>query len=405
MPDRARPTRDLLIILVLGSVTLSGPLAVHFFLPALPLLKQEFGVSSSVAQAAFSVTLFIMALSTLIYGSLSDRFGRLTVLAGGMVVFIVGSTWCVFSDSMISLIMGRVLQAIGAGCGLVLARSIAHDIFPSDIAVRMLALLSLAYAMGPMVAPPIGGLLVETVGWRSIFAIAAVTVTITLIFALWILPGEESVRKKEQCKRISVLRSYVQLFRDKRFCGFVFQPGFGSGAFFAHAAASSFLMLDVLERPPGEYGLYFIFFPIGYSLGTTIASRVGEKISIEVMVFSGGFITFLGAAGFALCVMLGWLTPLTIFIPGFVMTFGQGLALPNSQVGSMGIDLSLAGTAAGIGIFLQLFIGAITSQMTGLFADGTAVPVAAIVLSSATLEVVAGVIPLLVVMRARRKAR
>lgn len=384
--------REIVIVAVLGVMTFSGPLAIHFFLPAVPLLKQEFGVSSAVAQAAFSVTLFVMALSTLAYGSLCDRFGRRVVLIGGLTLFIVGSLQCAFSQSMASLIVGRLLQAFGAGCGLVLSRAIAHDVFGAGSFVRIIAYLAMAYSLGPMIAPPIGGFLVDHIGWRAIFAAAAAAVAITLVLSLVVLPREHR-RTAGIGRRESLIGGYARLFRDARFCGFVIQPAFGSGAFFAHAAAASFLMNELLHRPPSEFGIYFVFFPVGYWFGTLITSRLGGRNTTEAMVASGATITFLAAAALALCILAGWLTPLTLFVPGFFLTLGQGLSLPNAQAGAINIDKTMAGTAAGIGLFLQFFTGAASSELTGLIADGTARPMIAVVLGSATIELVAGVVP------------
>lgn len=387
--------REIVIVAVLGTMTLSGPLAVHFFLPAVPQLKHEFGVSSAVAEAAFSVTLFVLALSTLAYGSLSDRFGRRVVLIGGLLLFIVGSVQCTLSHSITGLIVGRLVQAFGAGCGLVLSRAIAHDVFGDSGFVRIMAYLTMAYSLGPMIAPPIGGLLVDSIGWRAIFAAAAIAVAITLALSLIVLPAGDS-RPAVSHRKESLIRGYVRLFRSIRFCGFVFQPAFGSGAFFAHAAAATFLMNGLMHRPASEFGFYFIFFPVGYWCGTVAASRLGGRVAIEAMVAAGAIITFLAAAMLAGFILAGWLTPLTLFVPGFFLTLGQGTSLPNAQAGAIATETAMAGTAAGIGLFLQFFTGAATSQLTGLLADGTAHPMIAIVLGSATLEVVAGVIPWLV---------
>jgi DHA1 family bicyclomycin/chloramphenicol resistance-like MFS transporter len=397
--------RDIVIVCVLGTVTFSGPLAIHFFLPAVPLLKQEFGVGSSMAQAAFSITLFVMALSTLVYGSLADRFGRRVVLIGGLGLFVAGSAVCAMSETIASLIVGRLVQAVGAGCGLVLSRAIAHDLYAGERVVRILAYLTMAYSLGPMIAPPVGGFLVDGIGWRAIFAVAAVAATVTLALALVVLPGDDRRQMTTRLQRGSLLGGYVRLFGNARFCGFVFQSGFGSGAFFAYAGASTLLMNELLHRPPSEFGVYFVLFPIGYWLGTLIASRLGGRVAIEVMVAAGAGVTFLAAVALAGFVLSGALTPLVLFLPGLFVTLGQGLSLPNAQAGAIGTVPALAGTAAGIGIFLQLGLGAAGAQLTGLFADGTAWPMIAVVLGSTILEVIAGLVPLMLRGRKRRSDR
>jgi DHA1 family bicyclomycin/chloramphenicol resistance-like MFS transporter len=122
------------------------------------------------------------AFATLVYGSISDRLGRRAVLIGGLVVFIAGSALCALSDGIAGLIVGRLLQAVGAACGLILA----HDIFGTGGSVRIFAYLPMAYSLGPMIAPPIGGVLVHSIGWRAIFASAALAVALFLVLVIFV---------------------------------------------------------------------------------------------------------------------------------------------------------------------------------------------------------------------------
>ena len=147
------------------------------------------------------------------------------------------------------------------------------------------------------------------------------------------------------------------------------------------ASASATLMKDFLQRPSTEFGLYFLLFPIGFFLGTVLSSRVGSRASNETMVLIGSVLAMTAVLVQALLLLSGMVTPLTIFLPGFFLTMSQGIALPYSQVGAMAVIPSLAGTAAGIGVFMQNFFGAIFAQIYGLFADGTPRPMVLIVVA------------------------
>ena len=156
-PKERQPSAALFLALV--AVTLVGPMSLHLFLPALALVKRAFAVDAGTAQLSFSLSMFAMAFGTLIYGSLSDRLGRLPVLIGGLVLFAGGAAVAAFAPNITVLILGRVLQGFGAACGVVIARAIVRDVYGADRLGQMLASLTAAYVVGPMVSPPLGGLL------------------------------------------------------------------------------------------------------------------------------------------------------------------------------------------------------------------------------------------------------
>ena len=365
--------RDYGFIGLLAAITLINPLSIHFYLPALPAIKAAFAVSEATAHLTFSVTMFTLAAVTLAIGSLSDGLGRKPVLLGGIALFAAGSAICAVAATIEVLILGRLLQAAGAASGLVLARAIARDVYGLDRLTQIIALLTMAYAMGPMLAPPLGGVIVEGLGWRSIFWLATAAGGALAVFCVLIIRETRPAGARIQGPR-AMLGAYRRLFGISRFSLYVFHSGLVSGAFFAIAASSSFLMTGMLGRPASEYGLYFIFFPAGYMLGNFIAARLGPRVPIDAMLLAGSALCVAGGAALAAAFWLGTPTPLGIFIPGFVVTLSQGLSLPSAQAGAIGIDRDLAGTASGVGVFMQMFFGAAASQLTGLFADGTANP-------------------------------
>ncbi len=250
--------------------------------------------------------------------------------------------------------------------------------------MKAIAYLTMAYTIGPMIAPTLGGLLVDHLGWRSVFWFAVLAGG-AITVGSWLELSE--TRRPPTAPRTGILRDYRVLFADRRFTAFVLQSGFMSGTFFATAAAAPFLMHDLMGRSATEFGLYFFLYPAGYFIGNLIASRLAGRVAIEPMVLTGALCN-LAAIGVEAALLLGgWLTPLAIFIPGFFITFGQGLALPNAQAGALQVRPPLAGTAAGIGAFCQALASAVFVQLYGLFADGTAGPMLAVAASSAMLFV------------------
>jgi len=364
----------------LGAVTLIAPLAIHLFLPVMPAVKSAFGISNALTELTFSITLGAMAVVTLVYGSLSDRYGRRPVLLSGLVLFLLGSAIAAIAGSIAMLITGRLIQAIGAGCGLTLTRAIARDAYGPETLVKAIAYLTMAYTLGPMIAPPLGGLLMDIFGWRSAFWFALIAGLVITLLAYFILFETRNPRDFDERSR-GVAHHYALLIGNARFMAFVLQSGFMSFMFFAIAAASPFLMKELLGRSATEYGLYFMFFPLGYCTGNLISSRLSGRVGIETMVLTGALICVFVVATQAALIFGGFLSPLVLFVPGGMISFSQGLALPNAQAGAMRVMPMVAGTAAGLGVFFQMLLSAVSAELYGLLADGTPLPM--IALSSA----------------------
>src|SRR3970282_2231290 len=159
--------------IALVSITFIGPLSLHLFIPAMSAVKEGFGVSTGMAQLTMSLAMLSMAFFTVAYGVLPDRFGRKRVLLGGLVLFTCGAAACMVAADMPMLLAGRILQGAGAGCGVVLARAIARAFYGQDRVAQVIAYLTAAYVLGPMLAPPIGGHLTVLFGWRALFVLAS----------------------------------------------------------------------------------------------------------------------------------------------------------------------------------------------------------------------------------------
>jgi DHA1 family bicyclomycin/chloramphenicol resistance-like MFS transporter len=335
-----------------------------------------------------------MAFATLVYGSLADRYGRRPVLLSGLVLFLIGSVMSAVAGSAALLVVGRFVQAVGAGSGMTLVRTIARDAYGPERLVKAIAYLTMFYTLGPMVAPVVGGALVDTLGWRSVFGVALLCGALILIGAYAVV-YETKPADAGKGASMGLVRSYVALFAHLRFSAFVLQNGFISGAFMAMASAASAIMAEYLHRPSTEFGLYFMLFPVGYFTGNFIASRVGNRLSTEVMVLAGSGLGMLACAVQAVVLLSGHASPLAIFLPGCFLTMGQGISLAYAQAGAMAIIPRVAGTAAGVGVFLQFFGGALFAQLYGALADGTPTPMVITVTLAALLAITFGAIPYL----------
>jgi DHA1 family bicyclomycin/chloramphenicol resistance-like MFS transporter len=378
--------------LCLAGIVLIGPLAVHLFLPAIPAVKAEFQLSEALAQLTFSIGILALAISTLAYGTLSDRYGRRPVLLGGLALFLTGCAILATASSFAMLLIGRVVQAVGAGCAMTLVRSIARDAYGQAQLARAIAYLTMFYTLGPMISPVVGGLLIDHYGWRAAFVFALALGALVATGA-WLVLHETHRGSTGRLDPVTVLRSYVDPFRNPLFAAYVLQTGFSTGVFYTLVAASAVIMKEHLGRPAAEYGLYFLVFPIGFLLGNVLSTRLIPRVSGEALVLAGSLLVIVFTALQAALLVAGHVNPLTLFLPGFALTFAQGVALPSAQSGAIALVPSSIGTAAGIGVFTQQVIGAAMAQLYGVLASGSMVPLAGVMLLSAVMVIVCGLIP------------
>src|SRR6187549_3922351 len=211
---RRNPGRAFTI--ALGLTAFITPLAVHLFFPVIPAVKAALGLTDAYAQLTFSIALFGMAFATLVYGSLSDRYGRRPVLMSGLALFLVGSVVSAFAPTPLLLVAGRLVQAIGAGCSLTLTRAIARDAYRAEHLVMAIAYLTMFGTLGPMLSPIVGGFLTDMFGWRSVFAFALLAGGAISLTAYLVMYETHPLARRKAATE-SVAQSYVTLFSRLRF--------------------------------------------------------------------------------------------------------------------------------------------------------------------------------------------
>jgi DHA1 family bicyclomycin/chloramphenicol resistance-like MFS transporter len=383
---------------ILAALALLGPFAIHLFFPVIPVIKEAFGLADWQAQLTFSIGVFGMAASTLLYGPYADRFGRRPVLLAGLTLFTLGSMIAGLAESFPVLLLGRVIQAIGAGCGITLARAIARDVYGDTGMVKAIAYLSMCFAVGGLLAPGIGGVLIDTLSWRSVFYF---TTLAGAAMAIAVYLGAPETRGTVASSQSSMLRGVLELVRQPRFCALIVHSGCTTGTFMVVASASSTLMKELLHRPATEFGLYFAMVPLGFIIGGFLSSRLGARVSVERMVMAGACLSAAAVLVQSTLLLTGHLHPLVLFLPGSFITMAQGISLPFAQAGAMATIPRLAGTSAGLGVFMQNFVGAGFAQLYGVLADGTTGPMMQVTAITAGLAFVSAAIPA-ILLRKRR---
>jgi DHA1 family bicyclomycin/chloramphenicol resistance-like MFS transporter len=371
-----RPSSLAATALLTALVALS-PISTDLYLPSLPGLLRYFSADVARVQLTLSVFLIGIAGGQLLYGPLSDRFGRRPVLLAGLILYVGASIACVFAPSIGALIAARLVQAMGACAGPVICRAIVRDVHGREGAARILSYMSAAMALAPALGPILGGYVEAWLGWRANFAILCIYGAAGLVLAFAMLAETAPHRGEEGPWLDAALRGYLSLFRQRVYLGFVFCCSLAYGGIFCFISGSSFVFVDIIGLPPQRYGLCFAAVVLGYIAGTLAGGRLTRRFGIERLVKIGGLISAIGGIGLIASVAAFGATVPGILAPAMVYMAGTGLVMPNAMAGAIGPFPRIAGTAAALLGFTQMGLAAIGGVVIGHLANGTAIPMAA----------------------------
>ncbi|MFN4275651.1 MAG: multidrug effflux MFS transporter [Ferrovibrio sp.] len=361
-------TRRLPSVVILVAMSAIGPMALNIFMPSMPGLARHFQVDYGLVQLTLTVYLIGLSVAQLVYGPLSDRYGRRPVLLWGLAIFCLGSLACTLAPSIEFLMVGRGLQAIGGCAGLVLGRAIIRDLYDRDRSAAMIGYVTMAMSLAPMFSPALGGYLDTLLGWRASFAFCVLAGAIVLAAVLLTLP--ETLAEPGLGEGIGpMLRSYASLLRSPAFCGYALQTAFTSGVFFAFIAGAPFVVVTVMGLPPSAYGLWFIVVSLGYLTGNFCTGRFAVRLGVDRMIAIGAIIGLLGILALATTGWLGLLTLPGLFLPMAVVALSNGLTLPNGTAGAVSVNPRAAGAAAGLSGALQMLVGAGAAVLVGYGQD------------------------------------
>jgi DHA1 family bicyclomycin/chloramphenicol resistance-like MFS transporter len=348
---------------VLIAISAIGPLALNMFMPSIPGLQATFGASTGAVQLTLTVYLAAMALCQLLYGPLSDRYGRRPMLLAGMSLFVVASIACALATSIEMLIACRVLQALGGGAGIVLARAMVRDVYGRERAASVLGYITMAWVLAPMIAPTIGGLLDQAFSFRATFWVLAVIAAGVLAGAWRYLPETNLAVGGDG----SLLRfdAFAALLAMPAYRGYVATVTFASTVFFSYLALAPFIIISVREHPPVVYGMWSAFAALGYMAGNFLSGRYSERFGNDTMIRAGNIVTLTGAIAMLFLALAGFEHPASLFVPMLICTLGNGLVMPNGITAAISLDPRFIGAAAGLAGFLQMSFAATTSQVVG----------------------------------------
>ena len=366
-------SRDRALIVLLAAVAALGPIATNLYLPALPAVREHFDASVAEVQATFSVSLVMFAFGILVWGPFSDRYGRRAAVLGGLGIMVAGAVVSLLAQTLDALIAGRALQAFGTATGLVTARAIVADLYPAERMAKTLASLTMVAVMGNALAPVIGGLIAVALGWRAIFAVL-VLAAVVVGGVVWRRLPETRPAGVHPPRGRDMLGTAWTLVRMPLFTGCVLQSAVVYATFLVFISLAPYVMVSALGRPVTEFGFYYLFIAAGYFLGNWSVGRLMARHDLHWLVVNGVLLSAAGAVAALVFVAFGLTHPLWIFVPIGVLSYGQGLALPNVTATAVSLAPQHAGVASSTIGFLQQIIGAACVQWMGRFPTDTALP-------------------------------
>ena len=368
------------LIVLMAYLTGVGQLAVSLYLPSLPLIADDFLVPDGKVQLTFTLFILIFAVAQLVIGPLSDRYGRLPVLQGGLIIFTVASLVCLAAPSVEILIAARVVQALGACVAPTLSRAIVRDLYEGEKSARVLAAIGMVMAIAPAFGPTVGGFIAAGFGWRTVFGVLTALGLLSYVLVYMSLDETLPASRRRSLRLDRTLKRYVSLATDRRFLAPGLVVGLGMGGLGAYLAGAPFIFIRLLDVSPQVFGMFSMLTVGSFAVGSALASRLtGRWFSVPVMVLIGSATCAAGGVLLVVAMMVGLFSIAGILIPLAVFFVGMGLALPNAMAAAINRYPDDAGLASALLGFLQFGGWAVASLAVAALGTDSPLPLAGVV--------------------------
>lgn len=363
------------LIAVLALLAAVAPLAIDMYLPAFPEMAEEFDTSASAIQLTLTTFLLGMAIGQLVFGPLSDRFGRRPLLLVGTLACAVFSAASALAPTIELLAGARFVQGFAGAAGIVLGRAVIADRAEGVAAAKLFSLLVVINAVAPIIAPLVGGVIVTNVGWRAVYWVLAGLSVLMFLAVLLLVAETHPVERRTQGGATAMLRDAREVLRNRRYVGYTLAYAFAFGVMFAYISASPFVLQNVHGMSTGWYTVAFTANAIGLVIGSiandNIVRRIGSgrtlRIGLTILASMSVLMLINSLAGPAMWVtlILLWCTMSSL-----------GLIIANATTLALGQAQRAAGTGSALLGALQFLLAAAIAPLVGIGGEDTAVPMA-----------------------------
>ncbi len=363
--------------LILGFLSAVGVSALDIYLPSLPSIAKDFNTDGSTLQLSLTSYFIAMAIAQMVYGSVSDMYGRRPPLIAGMAIYIIGAIGCALAPSVHALIAFRFIQGLGAGAGAVIARAIVRDLHTGPEAARLMSLLMLVFSISPLLAPLAGSFIVSVGTWRDIFWVLTAFGVLGAFLVTFILNETRTKEKRLESSLSGAFRNYGLLLIDPYFMGVVGIAAFGMSSYMVYVSNSSFVIIEHFGLTPSAYGIMFALNAIPFFVFSQMNARLARRYGLRRVVRTAALL-YSSMMVLLLATRLAGIDNFVVMTVLLLAGYGfLGLVVPSSAVLALEAHGRIAGTASALMGTLQFVAASIVTALVSLFFDGTSMPMIA----------------------------
>ena len=350
-------------------------LGTDLFVPALPLLAEALAVDVGAAQ--FTLTTFFIGLAAgmLLWGPLSDRYGRKPVLCAGLAAMLAASVVAARVDSVGAVAAARLVQGLAMSSGAVIARTVVRDLHAHEQAARLLASMTIVFSIVPIAAPLTGAGIAGHAGWRAIFWCFAAIAALLLVAALAGL-RETAPRERSSVHPADIARTFARILGERRFVAPFLLVLCAHLGILAWVSSSAFVLVRGFGLSTVGYGFAFAAVMVGQIAGAWASSRLVLRVGIPRLLRLGAALMLAAGAAAAALAWAGAGYWPAVVLPFLVFLFGTALIVSNATAAALSPFPGSAGAAASLIGATGFTVGALVSAGLGLAFDGTARPMA-----------------------------
>ncbi|MBC7937841.1 MAG: multidrug effflux MFS transporter [Rhizobacter sp.] len=371
------------IILILGLLSAVGPFSIDMYLPGFPAMAKDLVVSVDVISYSLASFFVGVCIGQLLCGPLLDRYGRKKPLISGMILYILASVGCAFSNSIEMLIVFRFFQALGGCVGMVAPRAVIRDVFPVEENAKIFSLMILILGVAPICAPTAGSFLISQFGWHSVFLALTAIGIIVLLLVIFRLPESKQPDPGYSLKAKPILKSFYSVLKVPQFYTYSLMGAISAAGLFAYLAGSPFVFMELYGTTEQQYGFIFAIIAAGLILCSQLNNQLLKKYTSQQITWVTLSVQTLVGISLLIGTLLGWLNLYSTVALIALFLSCQGFAFPNSSALSMAPFTKNAGTASALMGAMQMGFGALAAAVIGLSNPTSALPLAVIMASCA----------------------
>lgn len=376
------------IVWILGSLSTITPFAIDLYLPAFAQLAKDFGTNTATVSLSVSSYFIGMAIGQILYGPFLDRFGRKPPLYVGLSIFLLASFGCTLSWDITSLVVFRFLQALGGSVAWVGAVAMVRDFFPVEASARIYSLLFLIIGVSPLLAPTVGGLIVTSFGWQSIFIFLILITLIIILFVIFYLPEGHAPDPTISIRLKPMIFTFVDILKNPVFRKYVFAGAFSFSTLFIYVAGSPIIFMEMYHVSPNVYGGIFALLSVGFIGGGQVNILLTKKFSSEKIFRASLIAQVIASALFLIGVATQVLGLYGIIAMFFICLSCLGLTNPNGNALALAPFTRTVGSASALLGFIQIGVASLMSFGVGLFNATNALPSVFLMSSTSAIALV-----------------